>query len=130
MQRGSPQIKYKTIIYCLVFTCNVPFVLYSSYLDLKLSVIAIYRNILKERQKRKETIKKYGLINLRKQHLVERRYYGTVGFHRMERLRSLMKVMDPVAWDMYLESLHYEAQLRTSIHELQVRGNGGFEFII
>lgn len=62
------------------------------FLAVMLAVLDVYRNVLLERQRRKNIIKNYGLINFRKQHMKERKYYQTMGFQKMEKLRGLMKV--------------------------------------
>ena len=89
--------------------------------ELKLGVLDVYRHVLKERERRKCIVRRYGLINLRKHNVKERKYLWSIGLARVERLRVLMRVFRPTEWDMYLESLHHEAQLKQDIQLLQVK---------
>lgn len=86
--------------------------------DLKLTVLDVYQRCLKERQRRKRLIRKYGLINIQKLSYFQRRFERTIK-HLLDGLRVFTQLIHPQDFDMYLESLHYECELKNDIRSLQ-----------
>lgn len=86
---------------------------------LKVAVLRIYNRRLRERARRKRILRCYGLINTRKAALCFRRYDGTLGRRVSEGLVSFMHLLKPMEFDLLLESLHYEQELRQRIRLLQ-----------
>uniref|UniRef100_A0A0B7A9D5 Transcriptional adapter n=1 Tax=Arion vulgaris TaxID=1028688 RepID=A0A0B7A9D5_9EUPU len=93
------------------------------YRELKLSALDVYRNCLMERQRRKKIVREYGLINVRKWYgMLKRRYEHSIS---LDFMRPFMHLFPPVTFDKYMESLHYEKQLKSEILRLQeFRRNG------
>ena len=87
--------------------------------ELKLAVLDVYRDILAERQRRKKIIRDYGLINIRKHSVYNRRYQFTLGAATMDSLRALKRLLSPLEWDKSVESLHLECELRQYIVNLK-----------
>ncbi|XP_064620493.1 transcriptional adapter 2-alpha-like [Lineus longissimus] len=86
--------------------------------ELKLAVVNIYWNVLKERHRRKRIIRKYGLINVRKVASLQKHYERTLQ-HRVSALAPLTRLLKPQEFDMYLEGLSYEQELQADISRLQ-----------
>lgn len=92
--------------------------------ELKLAVVSIYKESLKERFRRKKIIRDYGLINMKKILHFNKRYDCTIR-NFVNGLRVFNRLMSPVEFDIYIESLHYEEELKRDIRKLQeYRENG------
>lgn len=92
--------------------------------DLKFAVIDVYMRCLKERKRRKRIVRRYGLINLRKNLKLTWRYDITLSQYA-ERLRCFAHLVSPEDFDMFLESMHYEQELKSDIRHLkEFRQNG------
>ncbi|KAL3856457.1 hypothetical protein ACJMK2_011213 [Sinanodonta woodiana] len=92
--------------------------------DLKLAVLDIYQNCLKERERRKRVIRRYGLINLKALNYFNRRYDRTIK-HLLDGLRVFMRLLSPEEYEKFIESLHYEYEIKNEIQKLQLfRDNG------
>ena len=51
----------------------------NDYLDLQLEMVDIYRRVVSERYRRKELVRKFGLINIRKQFVFEKKFHRFLG---------------------------------------------------
>ncbi|XP_074641320.1 transcriptional adapter 2-alpha-like [Tubulanus polymorphus] len=92
--------------------------------QLKLAVVENYWQVLKERQWKKKIIRDFGLINIKKVMAQYKRFDPTIKTY-LDRLLPLLRLLSPVDADMYLETLHYEVQLKNEIRKLQeYRENG------
>ncbi|XP_029651100.1 transcriptional adapter 2-alpha [Octopus sinensis] len=92
--------------------------------ELKLAVIHIYRECIKERWRRKKIIRDYGLINIRKITSFNR-HYDRIVRHTVSALNVFNRLLPPTEFDLYIESLHYGEELRNEIRKLQeYRENG------
>lgn len=98
-------------------------------LDLKIAVIEMYMNVLRERQRRKRIIQDFGLINVRKSAIFYRRYDRTLATGRLDAFRVFGQLMPPTEWDMYLEGLHVEFALRQDITRLQSYRQAGVKHL-
>ncbi|XP_041348019.1 transcriptional adapter 2-alpha-like [Gigantopelta aegis] len=91
---------------------------------LKFAVLDSYYGCLKERQRRKRIIRDYGLININKLFAINRRFDKTIRGY-IENLRVFTRLLEPVEWDLFVESLHFEQELKNDIQKLQsYRRNG------
>ncbi|KAL4223106.1 Transcriptional adapter 2-alpha [Mactra antiquata] len=92
--------------------------------ELKLAVVDIYYRCLKDRQRRKRIIKKYGLINMRKNAHSKWRYDAGLG-QAFDNMRVFSRLVSPQDYEMFLESMLYEQELKNEIKYLQdYRSNG------
>lgn len=93
--------------------------------QLKLAVLDIYRNIIKERQRRKKIVMKFGLINMTKNLLHTHPYECSLGLQAVTRLKTLSHLVTPQKWDFVLEALHWSTLLKQQISQLKkYRENG------
>lgn len=86
--------------------------------QLKHTVLDIYRNRLKERQRRKQIVRIYGLINMRKLSLCNRRFHNTIK-DIIDSLRVFARLVSPFDFDKFIEGLHYEYELKNEIKKLK-----------
>ena len=93
--------------------------------QLEMVAVNVYRNVLKERVRRKRVIKNLGLINVKKTLSYNRVYQHTLGHNRMDSMRVFQKMMKQLDWDMYQESWHYEIMLKQCIEKLQEYRDSG-----
>lgn len=91
---------------------------------MQLGVLDVYYDCLKERWHRKKVVRDYGLINIPKVQVSNRRYNYTIK-DIMEKLRVFMTLLPPDQYFKYLESLHYERELKNDIKKLQNRRENG-----
>jgi len=91
---------------------------------LKFAVLDTYHSRLKERQRRKHIVRKYGLIDCKKQTGVELRYERLLG-DRVSVLRRFMRLFPPVEFDKYMEGLLYQTELKREIIQLQEHRQAG-----
>ncbi|XP_050409918.1 transcriptional adapter 2-alpha [Patella vulgata] len=92
--------------------------------DLKFAAVQIYHTCLKERDRRKKIIRDYGLINMSKIFVTNKRYERTIR-SLVDGLRCFSTLFTPIEYDQYLETLHYERELKQEIMRLkEYRQNG------
>lgn len=87
--------------------------------EIKLAALEAYRDVLKERQRRKRILRNYGLIHIKKQNVYNRRYNYSFGASVMDSLRVFTRLLSPMDWDKFLESLHFQNELQYDIKKLQ-----------
>lgn len=87
--------------------------------DLKVTVLRIYNRRLSERKRRKQILAKYGLINPRRAASAFKRYAGMLGKVSSDGLIPFMHLVSPVEFDMVLETLRCEQELKKQIKALQ-----------
>lgn len=91
---------------------------------MQLGVLDAYYDCLKERWHRKKIVRDYGLINMTKVQVANRRYNYTIK-DIVDKLRVFMTLLLPDEYCKYLESIHYECELKNDIKKLQnLRDNG------
>ncbi|KAK3100129.1 hypothetical protein FSP39_015155 [Pinctada imbricata] len=92
--------------------------------ELELSVLDIYRSCLKERMRRKNIVRRFGLINKNRQSLYSRSYDSSFR-ETQENLRCFAALFTPYNFDKFVESLYHVTELKKSIKHLQeYRENG------
>lgn len=91
---------------------------------MQLGVVDVYYDCLQERWKRKKVVRNYGLINIPKIQIANRRYGYTIK-DLIDKLRVFISLLSPYEYDKYIESLHYERQLKNDIKKLQCRRENG-----
>ena len=92
--------------------------------QLKMTVLDIYQNCLKERKLRKSIVRRFGLINTNKQALYMRSYDSSFK-ETFERLRCFAQLTTPFDFDKFIESLNFVTELKKNITHLQeYRENG------
>jgi len=91
---------------------------------LKLSMVEIYQNSVRERWRRKRLVRKFGLINITKNSVLNRRFEHTIKDF-VDKLKVFMQLVDAQAYDEFLEGFHIEQELKNQIVRLQdYRQNG------
>lgn len=92
--------------------------------DLKFAVVDVYLRCLKERKRKKKIIRKYGLVNHRKNTSLGYRY-DTVFTQYVEGLQAFAQLVTPDNNEMFLEALLHEQELKNDIRCLkEYRSNG------
>jgi len=86
---------------------------------LKLGVIEVYNDKLKERCRRKRIVQEHGLINMHR-HMAARYRYDSALTHRIcERLSPLAQLLKFQDLSKLMEGLHAHAELKQRIRQLQ-----------
>ncbi|XP_060578203.1 transcriptional adapter 2-alpha-like [Ruditapes philippinarum] len=92
--------------------------------DLKFAVVDVYMRCLKERRRRKRIIRKYGLINLRK-NMRSMYRHDVIWSQYVEGFRVFARLLSPDSYEMFQEALYYEQELKNEIRHLkEYRSNG------
>jgi transcriptional adapter 2-alpha len=87
--------------------------------ELKLAVLDVYNRRLKERQRRKQIVKRYGLLNMRRTLRCWQDYSRVLPGRLVDKMRQTMRLVPPVKFDIIMEGLCYEGELKQKIHFLQ-----------
>uniref|UniRef100_H2YUS2 Transcriptional adapter n=1 Tax=Ciona savignyi TaxID=51511 RepID=H2YUS2_CIOSA len=98
--------------------------------NLKLAVVKIYQSRLQERARRKQIIRKFGLINNSNHMLRYVRKLPTELREIEEKLRPFMQIQShPIAHDLLIQGIAVEMELKKKIKKLMVyRANGVSSF--
>lgn len=97
------------------------------YTELKLAAVDIYRNVLKERIRKKRIIRNCGLINVKKMLAYNKPYQRTIGYGNLDSIRVFQKLMNQLEWDKYIESWNYETHLKQCILKLKEYREAGLK---
>ncbi|CAH1800378.1 unnamed protein product [Owenia fusiformis] len=94
--------------------------------EVKLAVLDVYQNCLRDRQRKKKVIRDYGLISIKKHLATYRRYEKTGNMYPcLESLQVFTRMLPPIEFDMYTEALLLQAELKEEVQHLQeCRRNG------
>ncbi|XP_070573130.1 transcriptional adapter 2-alpha-like [Ptychodera flava] len=84
---------------------------------LKLGAVQIFYARLRERHRRKRILKDYGLLNLWKQHMLERKHSRYIR-ELFEKTRPYMRLQSPEKHDKMLEGFIYEYDLQNEVKRL------------
>jgi len=87
--------------------------------DLKLAVLDVYNRRMKERQRRKEIVRRYGLLNMRRTLRCWQEFNSVLPGRLVDKLRQMMRLVSPVKFDIIMEGLCYEGELKQKIQFLQ-----------
>ncbi|XP_014667011.1 PREDICTED: transcriptional adapter 2-alpha-like isoform X1 [Priapulus caudatus] len=87
--------------------------------EMQFAVINVYLSRLAERWRRHQTVRHCGLLHARRFSVLDAKRYGRTIRMAVEKLRPFMRLVHPTEYDMFIEALHYEAELREQISQLQ-----------